>query len=161
MIYYPFAVGIKCRVYSVKTLGFDWLLITLHVLGWWMYWMFSFLSITLRVICSQLSMHAGLFNSYITRALMSGLGKCLSFLTFKGYDAMWSSRWEPMFWKNLLLPSSRQNVQVTGSYKLLVPECKTTLCHMYQKKALLIFTTIRTSTLIFYVSPQFFISVQS
>ena len=143
MIYYPFAAGIKCQVYAAKTLGFNWLRITQHV------------------ICSQLLMQEGLFNSYITLALMSDLGKCLSVLTFKGYDVMWSSRWVPVFWKNLLLPSSRQNVQATGSSELLVPECKTTLCHTYQKKVLLIFTTIRTSTLIFYVSPQFFISVQS
>ena len=79
--------------------------------------------------------------------------------SFFGNNGVWSSRWVPMFWKNRLLPSSRQNVQAIGFYEMLVPECQTTLCHTYQKKALLIFTTIRTSTLIFYVISPFSISI--
>jgi len=110
MIYYPFAAGIKCQVYSAKTLGFNWLLIILHVLDRWIYWMFSFLSITLRVIFSQLSVQDSLFNSFITHALMSDFGKCLSVLTFKRYDAIWSINWVPIFWKNLLLPPSRHRM---------------------------------------------------
>ena len=161
MIYYPFAAGIKCQVYSAKTLGFNWLLITLHVLGWWIYWMFSFLSITLCVICSQLSIQEGLFNSYVTHAVMSDLGKCLSFLTFKGYDAMWFTRWVPMFWKNLLLPPSRQNVQAVGFYEMLVPEYQTTLCHTYQEESTFnIHYNKNLNSDILCISP-FFISIQS
>jgi hypothetical protein len=66
-----------------------------------------------------------------------------------------------MFWKNLLLPSSRQKVQAIGFYEMLVPECQTTLCqHVPEESTFNIHYNKNLNSDILCISP-FFISIQS